>query len=340
MSDIQKRKQAHIDLCLLPESQVGSELFSQYELPYRALPELRLEDVSVENELLGKKLKQPLIIASMTGGVAHAKQINTNLAIAAESCGVAMGVGSQRIALEVEDARTTFELVRKHAPTTVIFANMGAVQLNYGRSFDDYQRVVDMLRADALYLHLNPLQEALQPEGDTDFRNLLDKIAELVKKVSVPLFVKEVGHGIDVQTAQALIDRGVKGIDCAGVGGTSWAWVEARRAENLFYQEWFKDFGYRSDTLIEQYQELTGDVYKVVSGGVRTPIEVVKAGALGAHMYSMAQPFLKPALESPEAVSEMIQLWERAVRTILFGCGCASWREVTQLSLDKEAPER
>ncbi len=333
---IAKRKQAHVDLCLLPESQVTpeQELFADIQLPYRALPELNLEDVSLETKLLAKTLQQPLIIASMTGGVAHAQTINTHLAQAAEACGVAMGVGSQRIALELADARDTFQLVRKHAPTTFVFANMGAVQLNYGRTISDYQAVVDMIQADALYLHSNPLQEALQPEGDTNFAALLPKIEALIKAINVPVFVKEVGHGLDVRTAQKLVDMGVKGIDCAGVGGTSWAWVEAKRAENPEFEAWFKDYGLRTDDLLKEYKGLTSSVIKVVSGGLRSPIEAVKARTQGADFYSMAQPFLAPALESTDAVINVIKNFERGIKIVLFTSGCKSWAAAKNLIKD------
>jgi isopentenyl-diphosphate Delta-isomerase len=269
----------------------------------------------------------------MTGGTAHAQTINTNIAIAAEKTGVAMGVGSQRIALELDDARESFALVRDHAPTAVVFANLGAVQLNYGRGVEDVRRIIDMVQADGLYLHLNPLQEALQPEGDTNFAGLLDKIGLLIKEIDVPVFVKEVGHGIDMRSAQALIDHGVAGIDCAGVGGTSWAWVEAKRSENSDFQEWFKSVGIPTDLLLEQYQQLSGDVTKVVSGGVRTPIEVLKARALGADLYSMAQPFLAPALESSDAVETMINNFEQGLKIAMFVCGVKDWRSAKQLKL-------
>lgn len=330
MSDITNRKQAHIDLCLNPASQGDGELFSDLELPYRALPELNLAHVSTSTTLLGVSLTQPLIIASMTGGTAHAGTINKNLAIAANECGVAMGVGSQRIGLQNDDAKATFKLVRKLAPKALLFANMGAVQLNYEAQVSDYRAVVDMIKADALYLHINPLQEAIQPEGDTNFAGLLDKIAELVKKIDVPVFVKEVGHGLDVKTAQALIDRGVQGIDCAGVGGTSYAWVEAARAENLEFQSWFKDFGHTSDTLLQKYKKLEGNFVKILSGGVRTPIEAVKGRLYGADFYSMAQPFLQLALESPEAVIAKINQWQQAVQIIMFACGWKDWQSVDQ----------
>lgn len=333
-SSIENRKQAHIDLCLDPNSQGDSALFSEYTLPYRALPELNLTEVSTATRLFNKVLQQPLILASMTGGTQHAGTINKNLAIAAEACGVAMGVGSQRIALEKEEAKASFALVRKHAPTAFLFANMGVVQLNYGHTINDYQRIVDMIQADALYLHINPLQEALQPEGDTNFSGLLDKIAELVKKVNVPVFAKEVGHGIDPITAQALIDRGVKGLDTAGVGGTSYAWVEATRAKNPDYQNWFKDFGYRTDWLIKEYQNLTGDFITIMSGGVRTPIEALKARTFGADFYSLAQPILTPALESEIAVINYIKNFEQALKIAMYVCGCKSWDDAKNIKLD------
>ncbi len=325
MSRIEQRKQAHIDLCLDPSSQGQGNLFSNIALPYRALPELNFADVSTSTDLLGKRLDQPLIIASMTGGTKHAGTINKNLAIAANECGVALGVGSQRIGLKNEEAKKTFKLVRTLAPKAVIFANMGAVQLNYEATIEDYQAVVDMIKADGLYLHINPLQEAIQPEGDTNFAGLLDKIANLVKKIDVPVFAKEVGHGLDVFTAQALIDRGVKGIDCAGVGGTSYAWVEAKRAENPDFQEWFKDFGNRSDDVLRTYTKLNGDFVTILSGGVRTPIEAVKGRMTGADFYSFAQPFLQPALDSPDAVIAKINQWQKAIQIILFSCGWKDW---------------
>lgn len=330
---ISQRKQAHLDLCRDDASQGGRELFAHYALPYKTLPEIDLGDVTTETTLCNKKLAQPLIIASMTGGTAHAKTINTNLAIAAEKTGVAMGVGSQRIALEIDDARESFALVRDHAPTAVIFANMGAVQLNYGRGIDDVRRIIDMVRADGLYLHLNPLQEALQPEGDGNFAGLLDKIGQLIKEIEVPVFIKEVGHGIDVATAQALIDRGAGGIDCAGVGGTSWAWVESKRAGNDAFQDWFKSIGMPTDVLLEQYQHLEGNAVRVVSGGVRNPVEVLKARAMGADFYSMAQPFLAPALESANAVEEVILNFERGLKIAMFICGVTDWPAAKQLKL-------
>lgn len=335
MSDIAERKQAHLDLCLKEASQTGRPLFAKWRLPYRALPEVDLAQVSTQTELFGKTLSQPLIIASMTGGVEHAQKINANLAIAAETTKVGLGVGSQRIALEKVEAEATFRQMRQLAPTAVLFANMGAIQLNNGRSLDDYRRVVEMIGADGLYLHLNPLQEAIQPGGDTNYGGLLDKIGDLVHEIGVPVWVKEVGHGLDVATARALVDRGVAGIDSAGVGGTSWAWVESQRAAKPELAAWFKDFGHPTDELIEAYRGLAKSVQIVASGGIRSPIEAIKARALGADFYSLAQPFLAPALASPQAVIDFIETFAQGLKIVLFGCGCVSWEQAKTLAMEK-----
>jgi isopentenyl-diphosphate delta-isomerase len=271
----------------------------------------------------------------MTGGSEHGRQINTNLAIAAEACGVAMGLGSQRIGLEKQDAKDTFEIVRKHAPHAFIVANMGAVQLNYGHGIDSYRKIIDMVQADALYLHVNPLQEALQPGGDTDFRGLLHKIQLLVRALDVPVFVKEVGHGISREVARALFESGVSGVDVAGVGGTSYAWVEAERSRNDDFARWFKTFGIPTDRAIVQAAKArrSSDHYVIASGGIRSPVDGLKAHALGADLFSAATPFLKPALESAEATIATLQNWEEGLKVALFASGAKSWEDAATLSL-------
>lgn len=330
MSDIQSRKTQHIDLALDQESQGSSEPFKDYFLPYSALPEINMSDVSTEVTLLNKKLSQPLIISSMTGGSEKAKIINTNLSIACEQTQTAFGVGSMRVALENSEAEESFKLARKHAPTTFIFANMGAVQLNYGYTVDHYKRAVDLIQADALYLHLNPLQEALQPEGDTNWQGLKEKIADLIQKLGVPVFAKEVGHGLDPKTAKFLIQAGAKGIDVAGIGGTSWAWIEASRRENSNFQNWFKDFGYPTDYLIPQLTKLTRSASSllVASGGIRSPIQGLKAHLLGADFFAAAHPFLSPALDSADAVIKLLQDWQKSLQIALFAIGAQNWQEV------------
>lgn len=338
LDDITQRKGDHIRLCLDPRSQQEGSAFSRYRLPYTALPESSLEEVDTYFNLFGKTLAMPLIIGSMTGGSEHGRAINTNLAIAAEQCGVAMGLGSQRIGLEKQDAEETFRLVRKHAPTAFIIANMGAVQLNYGHVLDSYRRVVDMVRADALYLHLNPLQEALQPGGDTDFRRLTEKIQKVVEGVGVPVFIKEVGHGISGEVARTLFEMGVQGIDVAGVGGTSYAWVEAERSHNNDFAAWFKEFGVPTDQSIKQVaaarEERTRQLI-VASGGVRSPLDGLKARSLGADLFSAAVPFLEPAMASSESVVSVIENWKRGLRIGMFASGIKNWEEAKYLAIDQ-----
>lgn len=312
-------------MCLNDQSQGEIDLFADVEIPYKALPEINLDDVSTEITLHGKTLRQPLVISSMTGGTQHAVTINTNLAKAAETEQVALGVGSQRIALEKPEARASFELVRKHAPTAFIFANIGAVQLNYGYGLKELEQMVKMIRADALYLHLNPLQEAVQPGGDTHNKGLAKKIAAVVNKLSVPVYVKEVGHGLDVESAKRLLAAGVAGLDVAGVGGTSYAWVEANRAHNDDFANWFKELGVRTDTAVAQLAPLKKSATLIASGGIRNPVQGYKAHLLGADLYASTRPFLQASLESSEAVITKLQKWQRGLQITMFSAGQKRW---------------
>jgi isopentenyl-diphosphate delta-isomerase len=336
--DIEARKGDHIRLCLDEDSQADYSVFQKYRLPYVALPEVSLDEVDTTYELCGKTLSMPLIIASMTGGSEHGRTINTNLAKAAEICGVAMGVGSQRIGLEKQDAKDTFKLVRTYAPNACIIANMGAVQLNYGHGVESYRAIVDMVQADAVYLHLNPLQEALQPGGDTDFRNILRGIELLVRSLPVPVFVKEVGHGISGDIARKLFEVGVHAVDIAGIGGTSYAWVEAARSHNASFATWFKDIGIPTDrAVIEATASKTNDTQLVIaSGGVRSPIDGLKAHALGADLFSAAVPFLRPAMDSAEAITDTVLNWQRGLSVAMFTAGISSWVDARKLSLSND----
>jgi isopentenyl-diphosphate delta-isomerase len=335
MSDIQLRKKQHIQLAMDPDSQGKGGFGDRYLLPYKVLPEIELGQVDASIELLGKKVSQPLIIASMTGGSEYAEKINTNLARVAGEKKVAMGVGSQRVALEKDEAKRTFELVRKLNPQGVVFANMGAVQLNYGHGVESYRRVVEMVEADALYLHINPMQEALQPGGDVNWSGLFEKIEGLVKRIGIPVWVKEVGNGLDLGTALKLAEVGVKGVDVAGVGGTSWTWIEGKRAGNPRLMEWFGDFGWPTELLVEQMgkSRKLSNVSLVASGGIRNPIQGLKAGMMGASYYSSARPFLEAALESEAETRLVVEDWERGLKIAMFGMGCRTWEEAKKAKL-------
>jgi isopentenyl-diphosphate delta-isomerase len=335
MPDITNRKKQHIELAKNPESQINREPFADFNLPYKTLPEINLHDVSTEVKLFKKTLSQPLIIASMTGGSENSVTINRNIAEVAEELGVAMGVGSQRVALEVPEAKESFELVRKHAPNAFVFANMGAIQLNHGYNIDKYKQAVEMIEADALYLHINALQEAVQPEGDTNFEGLTEKIGELVTELKVPVFIKEVGHGIDETTTKNLIELGIAGIDVAGANGTSWAWIDAKRKEGGQLAEWFKSEGMTLEESLLNVRNVVSnadasynDLVVVASGGVRNPIQGVKARLHGADFYSAAYPFLEPALEGPGKLAEVILDWQRGLQTCMFYMGVSNWNQL------------
>ena len=309
------RKSQHLDICL--EQDVASSLdsgFAGWRLRHEALPEFALDDAEPATTFLGKSLSAPLLISSMTGGTARARTINRNLAAAAERTGIAFGLGSQRAAIERSDLLETYR-VRNVAPSILLFANVGAVQLNYGVRTDDVRRSVDAVGADALYLHFNPLQEALSDGGDTDFRDLLPKIGALTKALGKPVVAKSVGSGISPSTARRLLDAGVAAIDVAGAGGTSWARVEGRRSSDtarLRLAETFSGWGYPTAEATIALRRAFPGVPIVASGGLRAGIDLAKAIALGADLGGMALPFLEPATRSAEAV-------ELAVREILAG---------------------
>jgi isopentenyl-diphosphate delta-isomerase len=278
---------------------------------------LKAIDPSVE--FMGKKLSFPLLISSMTGGGDKMfRTINTNLAAAAEAEGVAMGVGSQRIFFSEPTAKSSFDL-RKVAPTTLLFSNLGAVQFNEELTLQHARAVVQVLKADALILHLNPLQEAVQPEGDTNFFNLREKIAEVVQGLEVPVIVKEVGAGISAADAKLLIKAGVKYIDVAGSGGTSWSRIEGERSEDAALGELFQDWGIPTPAALRALAPL--DVTLIASGGIRSGLDMAKAVVLGASLCGMARPFLNPAMESVDAVRTVIQRIKREFVTAMFLLG-------------------
>jgi isopentenyl-diphosphate delta-isomerase len=309
------------------EEDVASSLdagFSRVRLRHEALPEIALADVDMSTLFLGRSLAAPVVISSMTGGTERARAINHNLALAAEHAGVALGLGSQRAALEDVRLLSSYR-VRDVAPRVVLFANIGAVQLNYGISVDDAKRAVESIGADGLYLHFNPLQEALQPSGETNFRTLLPKIGSLCRELTVPVIAKSVGSGISVRSAARLIEAGVAAIDVAGAGGTSWARVEGRRSGDSRREELaetFAGWGYPTAEATAALRRAFGDLPLIASGGVRSGVDVAKALALGANLAGIGLPFLEPATRSAEAVSEALEQILRGLRIALFASGC------------------
>lgn len=324
------RKAEHIQLALEDRMQQGSRGFDAWQLEHCALPELDLAEIDHSTEFLGKPLAAPLLISCMTGGTADAARINHNLAIAAERTGVAIGVGSQRKALEDPSLQATFQ-VREVAPTVPLLANLGAVQLNCGYGIAECRAAVRMIDADALVLHLNPLQEAIQPEGDVNFANLLPKIEAVVDQLEVPVVVKEIGMGISLTVAQRLSGVGVRIVDTAGHGGTNWARIEAQRADDLEFGAAFANWGIPTPDSIRAVASVSG-VTVIGSGGIRTGIDVAKAVALGADVVGLAYPFLGAALESADAVVSRI---ERTVSELRVSMFCAGTRTLADLGAVK-----
>ena len=236
------RKAEHIALALAERNQLERRFFDDYCFEHVALPEIDMDTISLETDFLGRRLGAPLLVSCMTGGTAEATRINRHLALAAENRRVAIGVGSQRKALEDPALEASFQ-IREVAPSVPLLANLGAVQLNYGYGVAECRRAVDMIEADALVLHLNPLQEAIQPEGDRDFSDLLPKIGDIVRHLEVPVIVKEIGCGLSRKVGEALREQGVSIVDTAGLGGTSWARIEAARARDHELGELFADWG-------------------------------------------------------------------------------------------------
>lgn len=325
------RKQDHIRVCLEDESQFASLSagFEAFYFEHQALPELALAEVDLRTEFLGKRLAAPLIVSSMTGGPALGEAINRHLAQGVEAAGLGLGVGSQRIALEHPETAASFE-VRRYAPSALVFANLGAVQLNYGYGEAEARRAVQMIGADGLYLHLNPLQEAVQEGGDTDFRGLLDKIGALAAALPFPVLVKEVGAGLAPATLLALTERGVAAVDVAGAGGTSWAQVEGLRAaspEGRGLGETFRDWGMPTAVLVAEGRRLAPAARIIASGGIRSGLDAAKALALGADLVSIAKPVLAAALESGEAVHRILERWKRELAIAFFCVGARDLAE-------------
>jgi isopentenyl-diphosphate delta-isomerase len=310
LSATQQRKKEHLELCLDAEASAypfGTG-WDQYSFVHNALPEVDLAEIDLRTRFLGKALRAPLLISSMTGGFNLAKKVNRNLALAAQSLGLAMGVGSQRVALEEPSAAASFQ-VREVAPDVLLFANLGAVQLNYGYGIEQCRRAVKMIQADGLILHLNVLQEAVQPEGNRNFKGLTEKIASVCRELEVPVMAKEVGSGISAEVALRLEKAGVKAIDVAGMGGTSWYAVEAKRAARKGQprDDTFAAWGIPTDEALIMVRKAVPDLELVASGGIRSGLDVAKAVALGADVCGIGQPLLNPALESAERVIEFLQ---------------------------------
>jgi isopentenyl-diphosphate Delta-isomerase len=332
LAQTQSRKADHIRICLEEDVQCHETTngLERYRFTHCCLPELDRHDIDISTTFLGKHLNAPLLISSMTGGTEQAGIINQRLAEVAQHYKIAMGVGSQRVAVEKPQVADTFA-IRKYAPDVLLFANVGAVQLNYTYGLDECLRIIDMLEADALILHINPLQEFIQPRGDTNFRGLLDKISKLCSKLQVPVIAKEVGNGISPAIAEKLMAVGVQAIDVAGAGGTSWAKVEGERAENSLQRrlgKTFADWGLPTAECITSIRAIAPNIPLIASGGLRHGLDVAKAITLGADIVGLAMPFLQAAVVSEVALSDLAEVLIAEITTTLFCTGNATLQKL------------
>src|SRR4051794_16653345 len=333
--DHAQRKQDHLRIVV--DEAVGAlgvtTGLERYRLVHRALPELDLGAIDTTTRFLGFRLRAPFLISGMTGGVPSAAVINRRLAIAAQAAGCAMGVGSQRVAVE-NPLRASYFRIRDVAPDIVLFANLGAVQLNYGYGPDQCRRAVEMVDADALVLHLNPLQEALQVGGNTNWSGLLRAIASVCAALEVPVIVKEVGWGISADVARELIDAGVAAIDVAGAGGTSWSEVERHRAPTDRLRRVcaaFAAWGIPTAESLIAIRSISPHLPIIASGGLRNGVEAATAIALGADLAGFAAPLLRAASSSETEAFDLLTALIDELRISMFCCGAADLAQLRQI---------
>ena len=319
---ISDRKLEHLLICKNYDVEFKDKTtgFEDIELIHNALPEVDKNEIDLSTSVFGKKLDSPLFITAITGGHPAAKEVNKQLAIAAEHNKIALGVGSQRAACEHPELADTYSVVRENAPDCLLVGNIGAPQLNLAN------KAVEILDADILAIHLNPLQESIQPEGDIDARGFLDLISKITDLVDIPIMAKETGCGISSETARQLVDAGVNYIDIEGAGGTSWAAVETYRSEDKYYGELFWDWGI--PTAISTAEVVNSvDVPVISSGGIRSGLEAAKAIALGADSVGMALPFLKKSI-SQEELNQFINKFNDSLRIAMFLVGASNIEEL------------
>jgi isopentenyl-diphosphate delta-isomerase len=319
----EKRKAEHIRICLEQKAQARKATagFEDIQLIHRALPEIDRQEINLSTSFLGKKFNAPLIVGAMTGGTEIAVQINASIAEAVEKLGLGMGVGSQRAAIEDRKLEKTYAIARKKAPNAFLIANIGGVQLVRGYGIKEVKKVVEMIDADAVAVHLNALQEAVQPEGQTNFKGVLAKIGEIASALDTPVIVKETGAGICAEDAKMLEAAGVKAIDVGGIGGTSFAAVEYYRSTGKTrLGEAFWDWGIPTAiSVIETTQSVKLPV--VASGGVRSGKDIAKALALNANLASVSQPVLEAAVKSSMETENLLSVLIEELRNVMFLVG-------------------
>jgi isopentenyl-diphosphate delta-isomerase len=328
-SSTSSRKQEHLELCLTKNvASLSPAGWDAIPLPHRALPELDFADLNLETHFLGEDFAAPFLISSMTGGSAQGDALNTRLARFAQEARIPMGVGSQRFAIESRKSaspkqKSAAQALRQAAPRAALYANIGIVQFNYGFSADDALWLVDNLEANALVLHTNPLQEAIQSEGDRNFSQLIKRLSEVKKRVKVPLILKETGCGLDLVSCRLATEAGVDALDVAGLGGTHWGFIEGLRAPSRrALGEIFRDWGIPTAQALAEARALLGPDFPIIaSGGIRHGLDAARAFYLGANMVGMALPFLKAAESGDKKLREFFALQCEALKVALFCTG-------------------
>ena len=333
------RKQQHVQLTLTRDVGFRSKTtgLEKLEFVHNALPEIDLKEVDTSSMFLGRRLALPLLITGMTGGYREAQAINRRLAEAAQEAGIAMGVGSQRQAMEYADFHRTFSVVRQAAPDIPIIGNLGAAEVASLQDSSPVQRLADLVGADAFAVHLNPLQEYLQPEGTPSFRGVLDGIERLVRTLTVPVIVKEIGAGISAEVARRLYDIGVRIIDVAGAGGTSWAGVEILRQKPGTRSAAFWDWGIPTAEALRAVVALgreRGDLTVIASGGITSGMDAAKCLALGASLVGSARPVLSAlARKGRRGIRTLFDSWRDELRGAMFLTGCRTLDDLQRAPL-------
>ncbi|WP_240741660.1 type 2 isopentenyl-diphosphate Delta-isomerase [Deinococcus sp. KSM4-11] len=319
----------HIEACLQPQSQYQTVTtgLSRVPWPYRALPEVNLDDIRLQTSFLGHPLSAPVLIGAMTGGAQRAETINRHLAVAAQRLGLGMMLGSQRVMLERPEVTPTFQ-IRDLAPDILLIGNLGAAQFGLGYGVAEAIRAVREVGGDALAIHANPLQEAMQVGGDTRWHGLAERLADVIPALPFPALLKEVGHGLDVRTARAAAAAGFAALDVAGAGGTSWARVEQLVRHGQVRSADLCELGIPTAQALQDVRDAVPGVPLVASGGIRTGLDAVRALALGAQVVAIARPLLEPALDSADAVEAWLAAFIHELRTALFVGGYASIDEL------------
>lgn len=340
--ETQSRKQQHVELCVNENVTFHKKTngFENYGFIHNALPECNFSEVSTKTKFLGVDCSMPLLISCMTGGYPDAERINRELAEACETLKLPMGVGSQRQALENTSFHRSFQIVRESAPSIPILGNIGAPEVAKMRSSSPIQRLIDLIAANALVIHLNPLQELLQPEGSPNFRGVLNGIEQLVKELEIPVIVKEVGAGISGDVAKRLLSVGVSGIDVAGAGGTSWAGVEILRNDEKESLSQFWDWGIPTADCLEQIAPLKSDYTftLISSGGISTAMEIALSLALGADFCASARPLLTALITGGQKqLHDVLGALQLDLRRIQFLVGAVHTVDLRNVRISKKS---